>query len=392
MRHTLCMRTLLLLLAAVALTGCPHHSSRTTPVNDNPGVTPGSDLGAAEGSTGAAGEDDDIPDPRRVEVTDLDVMHATADGEATTPGPLLDKGNAAFTAGNLIEAIRWYRELVDEFPDSKLAPAALFNIGLAHEKVVALDAAVGAYEELAKTFTASPEALDGELRAAAIYADRKQWVQAAAILTIALQRDDLDQAARIEVNARLGYVQLEQDKLDDAQGSLEAAVSAWKRASRIEDSYYIAMANFYLGEIEHRRFQRAPLRSSDVELAADMEAKRVILMKAYNHWRTALAFKIAYWATASGFHMSEIFYEYWKVAVTAPYPDGMQPAARPAYVVELHDKVRENLEKSLDGHSANVDLAAAYGVDTDWSLASRKRATEIAVILDREARGENVVP
>ncbi|MNC93312.1 hypothetical protein D3C83_99110 [compost metagenome] len=90
--------------------------------------------------------------------------------------------------------------------------------------------------------------------------------------------------------------------------------------------------------------------------------------------------------------MSEIFFEYWKTAVTAPYPDGMQPAARPAYVTELHDKVRENLEKALDGHGANVDLAAAYGVDTDWSLASKQRAAAIQALLDRELRGEAVVP
>jgi len=388
------MRTLLL-IAALALAGCPHSAGRTTtPVddNDNPDVVPGTDLGVAEQTPGALGKDDDVPDPRRGEVTDLDVMHATPEGEATTPGPLLDKGNEAFAAGKLDEAMRWYRDLVDEFPDSKLAPAALFNIGLAQEKKQELDRAVVAYLELNQTFPASPEAVDGSLRAAAIYADRAQWNDAVAVLTFALQRDDLGNEVRIELDARLGYVQLELGKLDDAQASLEAAVAAWRRAPRIEDSYYIAMANFYLGEVQHRRFQQARLRSSDVELAADMEAKRVILMKAYNHWRDALGFKIAYWATASGYNMSEIFFEYWKIAVTAPYPDGMQPAARPAYVVELHDKVRENLEKSLDGHGANVDLAAAYGVDTNWSLASKKRAAAIQAILDREHHGEAVVP
>lgn len=385
------MRTLLL-LAALALAGCPKPGARTTtPLATNPEVTPGSDLGGAEGSAPTAGEDDDIPDPRRADVTDDDI--AQQDGSAKgSPGALIEQGNAAFSAGKYDDALAAYRQVTTKFPDSDLVPAAMYNIGLALEKQASIDGAVDDYVALAKQHPKSEEALDAVLRAAAIEADRKRWASAAEVLALALQRDDLDNEVRIEIEARLGYVQLEQGKLDDAQASLDAAVAAWRRAPRIDDSYYIAMANFYLGEVEHRRFQQAKLRTSDAELAADMEAKRLILMKAYRHWRDALGFKIAYWATASGFNMSEIFFEYWKTAVTAPYPDGMQVQARPAYVDELHSKVRENLEKALDGHSANVDLAAAYGVDTDWSLASKKRATEIMTILDREARGEAVVP
>jgi hypothetical protein len=84
--------------------------------------------------------------------------------------------------------------------------------------------------------------------------------------------------------------------------------------------------------------------------------------------------------------MSQIFYEYWKAAIAAPFPDGMKPEARPLYVKEVRARVKENLEKALEGHQANVGLAEAYGVTTSWSEASKERAVELLKLLDQEAR------
>ena len=57
-------------------------------------------------------------------------------------------------------------------------------------------------------------------------------------------------------------------------------------------------------------------------MVADLEAKRVLAVKAYDRWRESLGFKHAYWATASGYQMSQIFVELWEAHVKAPYPSG----------------------------------------------------------------------
>jgi hypothetical protein len=163
-------------------------------------------------------------------------------------------------------------------------------------------------------------------------------------------------------------------------------MSTWRKAQNIEDPYYVAMAAFYLGEVSARRFADQKVRSADEELSADMRTKRELLLDAYDHWKEALTFKNAYWATAAGYQMSQIFYDYWKAAVGAPFPDGMSADARPLYVEEVHARVKENLEKALDGHNANVGLADAYGVKTSWSEASKQRAIELMQLLDQEAR------
>jgi tetratricopeptide (TPR) repeat protein len=388
-----------LLALVVLLAGCPHPHAGTTPSVGSPTAKPGADLDAA-GAHGATGGSDATGDDHRLDagapkVTDLDVIHLDVVGhdangdpifESKTPGPYLDEGNKSFTAGKLDDAVIWYRRLVKEFPDSALAPSALYNIALVAEKRNDASAAVAAYADLYGAYPDAAEAAEGLLRSAALEADRDHYKEAEALLRTLDGRADLEREVRIEVEARLGYVVLSQDRLDDAETALDAAVATWRKTAHLEDPYYIAMADFYLGEVASRRFAAQPVRSADEQLSADMRTKRELLLEAYDRWKEALGFKNAYWATAAGYEMSQIFYEYWKAAVSAPFPDGMKVEARPLYVTEVHDRVRENLQKALEGHQANVGLAEAYGVQTSWSEASKERAVEIMALLDKEAR------
>jgi tetratricopeptide (TPR) repeat protein len=403
------MRALLALLV-LALAGCPHPRAvnHAGGGGKDPTGQPGdaiADVGDRTGEvTGAAdsGSDDHRLGDAAPKVHDLDVIHMDVVGhdangepiiEASTPGPLLDQGNKAFAAGKLEEAEGWYRKLATEFPDSALAPAALYNLALVIERRGEVDAAATAYAEVYTAYPDAPESLEAMLRAAALRADREEWAKAQALLRTLEARDDLDRVVRIEVEARLGYVLVELDRFDDAELAFGAAIKAWQRmGSKLEDPYYVAMAHFYLGEIDARRFERQVVRSADDELKADMSQKRAHLMAAYDHWKAALEWKQAYWATAAGYQMSQIFFEYWKAAVRAPFPDGLSVDARPQYVAEVHDRLRVNLEKALDGHKASVELAEVFGVATAWTEGSKQRAVEIMAILDREARGEHVVP
>ncbi|MCX5748459.1 MAG: hypothetical protein NT062_38905, partial [Proteobacteria bacterium] len=155
---------------------------------------------------------------------------------------------------------------------------------------------------------------------------------------------------------------------------------------------YIAMAAYYRGEVAHQRFEALPVRLPDDQLLKDVEQKRVLAGRAYDRWKESLQHHQAYWATAAGYQMSQIFVELWDVTVRAPYPTRIATAARPTYVAELHDKSREHLEKALEGHRMNVELAKAYGVDTSWSRGSELQATRILETLARDASGNYVTP
>jgi tetratricopeptide (TPR) repeat protein len=321
----------------------------------------------------------------------FDVVGRTGSGDpdvvAVVPAQILADGNALLTAGKQEQALAQFRRIVSEFPDSKLAPVALFNVALVYEHRGEIESAITTYRDLVKAYPTGRDSLDAHLRAAALVADRQDWPRALTLLDEILARTDLTHADKIEAFARKGYVQLERGELAPAEITLASAVTEWQRATRIDDPYFIAMAHYYLGEIAHRRFQAVQLHLPDEALKRDIGAKEALAVAAYDRWKEALELKNAYWATAAGYQMSQIFFELWDSSVHAPFPQAVDPRAKDAYLAEVHALVRPDLDKALEGHQMNVGLAGAYGVATTWSEASKQRATEIVQVIQGESAG-----
>ena len=387
----------LLILVAVAACGgraatptLPHATSQA----------PASDLAQAKPATPNKPSDTDnsAKDPR---VVDLDIIRITAatqgvggdiTAEHVATADLFREANLAAKAKETERAIALYRRIVAEFPESKYAPISLFNIAAILDGRGDYPATLAALRELVKAYPAARESLDGHLYISALQSDREDWPEALATLEEILQRANLTYADRIEVFARKGFILIQTHRYPDAEIALDAAVAEWRRAPHIEDPYYIAMATYYRGEVAHQKFLEAPIRLPDDVLVADLETKRVLAVQAYDKWKESLGFHQAYWATASGYQMSQIFVELWRSTVTAPFPRRINAATRDQYVVEVHDRVREHLAKALEGHRMNVELAKAYGVETTWSKGSAQQAVQVVDLIAKDNAGSFVMP
>jgi len=330
-------------------------------------------------------------DPR---VTDLDIIRITpGDGKPdVATADLFREANDAAHTGATEHALSVYRRLVTDFPESKYAPTSLFDEAAIYDKRGDYPATVATLRELVKAYPASRESVEGHLYIAAVQAEHSDFADAVTTLDEALGRGSLTYADRIEAEARKGYCLLELHKDAEADAALAAAVADWKQAPPIEDVYYAAMAHYYRGELAHRQFTEAPLRLPDDQLVADLEHKRQLAVIAYDHWKEALMFRHAYWATAAGYQMSQIFVELWSITVKAPYPAHVAPTARGTYNAEVHLKSREHLAKALEGHKMNVELAKAFGVETTWSRGSAQRAAQLTELLAKDQAGDFVTP
>jgi TolA-binding protein len=393
------MRSLLpVVLLFVA--ACGGRTAKSTLPTQTPAVAPARDL--ADAKNGAPTKPTDAhlvaKDPR---IVDLDIIRITASSRGVGGDPHMDhvatadlfkQANDAAKAGETERAINLYRKLVSEFPESQYAPVALFNVAAIYDGRSDLDATIATLRELVKAYPAARESIDGHLYIAALQTDHDKFADALATVDEVLQRQNLTYADRIEAFARKGYVLIELHRFEDADTALTAAVAEWRKVTRLDDPYYIAMAHYYRGELAHRKFIEAPARLPDDVLVADLDKKRVLAVEAYDRWKDALGFKQAYWATASGYQMSQIFVELWEAHVKAPYPKRIDAGTRQKYVIEVHERVREHLEKALEGHRMNVELAKAYGVDTTWSKASAKKAAEVMELIARDSAGQYVMP
>jgi len=360
--------------------------------------TPARDLAAAkQAAKQIEGDSLAVDDPR---VVNLDIIRINATrgpgGEIETTSvataDLFREAGEAAAEGHVEDAMARYRQIVAEFPASRYAPVSLFNVAALQDKLGDRTATIATLRDLVRRYPQAHESIEGHLYIAALQAEKDQWADALATLDSVLARPNLTYADRVEAFARRGYVQLEMTRFAEADSSLASAIAEWRKAPRIDDTYYIAMAAYYRGELVHRKFLAAPVRLPDATLYADMQHKRDLAVAAYDHWKDSLHFNDPYWGTAAGYQMSQIFVELWEATVKAPFPTQLSTAARDKYVEEVHDRMREHLTKALAGHRMNLELAKAYGVDTSWSRGSAQRVTQVFELLQRDAAGRFVSP
>lgn len=389
--------SVLLLLAACG--AAPR--ATTLPTTPPTATTPDRDLAEAKQLANKIADGGDrslaVKDPR---TTNLDIIRITATqgrgGEveisSESTAQLFKQAGDLVADKKTISAMAIYRKIVTEFPDSKLAPVSLFNIAAIYDGQGNYDETVATLRDLVKRYPEAHESIEGHLFIAALLAEKHRYADADGVLDEVLARANLTYADRIEAFARKGYGQLELKHYDDAAKALDSAIAEWRHVPHLDEPYYIAMAHYYRGEVAHQRFLEQRVRGEDDLMIADLDAKRALAVQAYDLWKESLGFKHVYWATASGYQMSQIFVELWEATVKAPYPHKLAADARDRYVEDVHRKMREHLEKALEGHRMNVELSKAYGVDTEWSRGSEAQVPKILELLSKDAPGSFVTP
>lgn len=395
-------RSLFLLSTVLVIAACGAHQQPTT----HPSQVTGDARGGAAARSGTDGTpvDSDQPEiglqeptlidlePIRIEVVGRD-QSGDPELEAFDARSLLDAGNAAMAEDRYDNAIATYERLLAIFPDSRLAPSAIYNIGLAHEAKGDHDAAIRQYRLLAGNDKLERDSIDAHMRLGGVLAEIERWAEARQALQEVLARPDLTHSDKIEGMARLGYVAIQQKDYTTAETILRDAIAHYhKLTTSLDSNYFVAMSYYYLAQIPHLQFQAIPMRLPDEQLKKDLEAKAELVALAYDRYLEALKIQNPRWAIASGYQISQIYKEFWDDIVLAPIPTQLSPEATEYYQREVHDRVRIFLDKALSGHSKNIELAEAYKTSNEWTDASRERAAEIAKILDRESRGELVTP
>ena len=312
---------------------------------------------------------------------------------------LLDAGNEAMTAGRFDQAIASYDKLVAEFPESALVVAAHYNAGLAYEGKGDFDTAIARFRAVITLQPRGRDSVDAHVEIGIVLSQLERWAEAQRVFEELIQRSDLTPSEQIECKARLGYVLVEQKIYARAEAVLNEALAYFEnvtKTAQLDSNYFVAMCNYYLANIPHRQARVVELRvtgpSGDDQLKADIVAKRELIKLAYDRYLVALRRRNAYWATASGYQMSQMFKEFWDDLVLAPVPPHLDAREAGFYVKEVHKQSRELLSKALYGHTQTVELAEAYRTSTEWSEASRVRAEQITEILARESAGELVEP
>jgi tetratricopeptide (TPR) repeat protein len=314
-------------------------------------------------------------EPEHIEVTPADLALAGKNDEE-----LFAVGQAAFAAKEFERAAAAFDRLVDLHPGSKREAVALYDGGVAHQRLEQWRLALERFRAMVRKYT-GPDALEASFRIAECHYHLDELPAATEVLTGLAARTDLPSGEHIRALTQLGIVELEGGLLDDAEKHLRLAVSAWRSGSERErlDDYHPAQAQYYLGEVYRSHFLAVkldPSEDDEQKLAQVLETKASLLLSAQGNYLRAIRMGNGDWAVASGYRIGELYDGLYAAMVEAPPPPGLDAEQAEAYRSELKRKVRVLVTKAITIYEQTLAVAGRARVEDNRFVAETQASLD----------------
>lgn len=336
--------------------------------------------------------------PDGLEVYDADTLFARA-------LDLLDGGAWA-------DAALYFERLIREFPDDKHVLLSHYNRAVCYIHLDRGDEAVAAvdkYLELLPPGASERDRLDGRFKRGQALAVAKRYPEVVELFDTMLG-DNLLVEDRIEalVDAGVGHYML---GLNDAEGPhrytaeyrfLEAR-RLYRQASeraRLDVSYFVAQAAFYLAELARLEFSEYKMRlPSDEEikkanelaarrgsldavsleklLGEQLEEKCQRLLRAQYAYLRAIREGHTGWASASGYNVGQMYADLHEEIRSLPPPADLNPEAADLYQTMVRKKIMILLEKAEKTWATTSDMVTRTGAESEWAVKTREALSRI---------------
>ncbi len=301
-------------------------------------------------------------------------------------------GSSAFAAGDFKQAARYFGRLADFHPQSRHRRAALYNAGLAHEKVDEWQEAYTRFSELADAQRGKDDALDAAFRVAETLYHLERFEDAVALLNVIAERRDLSMNKRIEAQVQKGICQLEAGLTEIAEATLRKAVAQAQELPEKDqvDDYFPAQAQFFLGEIYRLHYESVkldPERGVD-QLAKDLEYKAELLLSAQGHYLRSIRIGNGYWATAAGSQIGALYENLYDHMVASPAPKELNPEEADVYHQELRKKIRVLITKAINIYERTLEAAERIGASSPFVDKTKESLKKMKDLLVADAQRE----
>ncbi|MFY2561784.1 tetratricopeptide repeat protein [Corallococcus terminator] len=326
----------------------------------------------------------------------FDAVTVTADLELDklNDEELFAGATSAFAANDFKQAARYFGRLVDFHPNSQHRRAALYNAGLAHQRLKEWEEAWHRFSELADPARGQGDALDASFRVAETQYHLERYDEALAVLTTIAARADLPANRRIEARVQQGVCELEAGRTDAAEATLRKAITSYEAlADKDEvDDYFPAQAHFFVGELYRLHYENVkldPAKGAD-KLAEDLNYKAELLLSAQGHYLRSIRVGNGYWATAAGAQIGALYEDLYAQMVSSPAPSELNAEESIVYRQELRKKIRVLLTKSINIYERTLETAERIGSQSAFVDRTRESLAKVKALLLADAEGEPV--
>ncbi|MCP3142721.1 tetratricopeptide repeat protein [Pyxidicoccus xibeiensis] len=325
---------------------------------------------------------------------EFDAVTVTADLELDklNDEELFAGGTSAFAASDFKQAARYFGRLVDFHPASRHRRAALYNAGLAHQRLKEWEEAQHRFSELSDPARGQGDALDAAFRVAETQYHLERYDEAVALLGVISARQDVTVNRRIEAQVQQGICQLEAGRPDEAEATLRKALSTYDALTDKEevDDYFPSQAHFFVGEIYRLHYDNVkldPVKGAD-KLAEDLNYKAELLLSAQGHYLRSIRVGNGYWATAAGSQIGALYENLYEHMVNSPAPSELDAREAEVYRQELRKKIRVLLTKSINIYERTLETAERIGSQSAFVDRTRESLAKVKALLLADAEAE----
>jgi tetratricopeptide (TPR) repeat protein len=294
-------------------------------------------------------------------------------------------GTSAFAAEDFKKAARYFGRLADFFPNSQHRRAALYNAGLAHQRLSEWEDGAMRFSELADPEKGTGDALDAAFRLAETHYQLERFDTAARLLKTIAERADLPVGKRLEAQVQQGVCELEAGQPEKAEATLRKATDTYEKLAdkdEVED-YFPAQAHFFVGEIYRLHYEAVkldPAKGSDA-LANDLNYKAELLLSAQGNYLRSIRVGNGHWATASGSQIGAMYENLYEHLVNSPAPAELDAEEAQVYREELRKKVRVLLTKSINIYERTLEAAERIGSQNTFVNKTRQSLEKMKALL-----------
>lgn len=324
---------------------------------------------------------------------------------------LLRRGNQALSERRCDDAVASYDQLLREFQDSRLVSAAHYNAALCLEHTEQLEEAAERYLMVVTDSPDSSDVRDAFFQATRCYERLEQWQRSISVLDQVMSRTDLSPDEQIEAMARRGTALIHQGRYDDGQVQLRRAVAFYRNSSpdAVATDYYLAQAQYYLGEAPRIQMGEVGLTSDESQFRQALDLRCELVLRAQTQYVQAIRMGNAHWGAASAYRIGEMYSSLFDDVMEVPVgdivvpPDLVSPEEIQAFLEEFPRHYRRLLRQRLEPllHNAirwwesNLMMIERTGISGEWVERTRGNLDRVRSLLanfeEDDAAGGNAV-
>ena len=279
-------------------------------------------------------------------------------------------------------------ELLNRFPESRFAHAALYNRGLCYEELRQHSMAAihfQRYMELSKT---TKDLRDGEFRWGYNLVESGSYSEAMVLYERLLKTDGLGEFDKAECYLRRGITHMRLGRFGEAEKDYKRTMAIVKTATGGDATGNDLMAEAHLrrGEAYFQLNRNVVLKLPLDRMKDDLAAKTRFFRQAQASFIDTLNVRNAYWATAAGLQLGALYEQFYLDILKAEFPADFNADTREVYFLELKKYLQPLLKQSVAIYERSMTMSSRLGASNHWVKETEMRLNKLRALIEENAR------